>query len=151
MPSSKLLVASLRCAELGTAQPQLVFCNFLGLQNWVFFSFNLIDKILNVFSMDYQFALIPFAWCQASPSTSLYYPQVILWCHFKMTIFWPYPAILVENIGGFYQILMHKINFFVQKDFKNDVGSNGNNCSEDRKKKPQKWPKMAQISPFLEL
>ena len=48
-----------------------------------------------------QFALIPFAWCQASPGTSLKYQQVVLWCRLTMTIFWPYVAILVKNIVFF--------------------------------------------------
>ena len=49
-------------------------------------------------------------------------------------IFWPYLAILVENI------VFSKIDFYVQKDFKNAMGNNVNNGSEGREKISQKWP-----------
>ena len=64
-----------------------------------------------------QYALIPFAWCQASPGTSLEYSQVILF---------------------FCQIVKYEFDFYVQEQFKNAMRKNGNNCSEfasDWKKK----------------
>ena len=50
-------------------------------------------------------------------------------------------SLSVENIGVFWGNFDVKIDFYVQEDFKNAMGNNANNSSEDRKKISQKWPK----------
>ena len=71
-----------------------------------------------------QFALNPFAWCQASPGTSFQYPEVVLWCKLTMAIFRP----ILGHFGGKYcffgQILIYEIDFYVQEESKNTIGKN---------------------------
>ena len=102
---------------------------------------------LSLFSeMADQFALIPFAWYQASPGTSLEYPQVALWCRLTMAIFRPFLGHVRPfwwKISFFCPILMYEIDFYIQEESKNTLGSNGKKFSEGglpREKIIQKWP-----------